>query len=90
VWAREDGEASWRAGVANFGRTPTTGLRDPLLEVVMFDFNGDLYGKRVHTAFAKYLRPEQQFAGLDALVAAMKQDAANARAVLSGLNPPAL
>jgi riboflavin kinase/FMN adenylyltransferase len=90
VWAREDGEASWRGGVANFGRTPTTGLRDPLLEVVMFDFNGDLYGKRVHTAFAKYLRPEQQFTGLDALVAAMKHDAANARTVLSGLNPPTL
>jgi riboflavin kinase/FMN adenylyltransferase len=90
VWAREDGESSWRQGVANFGRTPTTGERDPLLEVVIFDFNGDLYGKRVHTAFAKYLRPEQKFAGLDALKAAMIQDAANARTILAGLRPPAL
>jgi riboflavin kinase/FMN adenylyltransferase len=90
VWAREDQETSWRPGVANFGRTPTTGLRDPLLEVVMFGFDGDLYGKRVHTAFAKYLRPEQKFAGLDALVAVMKQDAANARTILAGLKPPAL
>jgi riboflavin kinase / FMN adenylyltransferase len=90
VWAREDGEASWRQGVANFGRTPTTGERDPLLEVVMFDFSGDLYGKRVHTAFAKYLRPEQKFADLDTLIAAMKQDAANARTTLAGFKPPAL
>jgi riboflavin kinase / FMN adenylyltransferase len=90
VWAREDHETVWRPGVANFGRTPTTGLRDPLLEVVMFDFNGDLYGKRLHTAFAKYLRPEQKFAGLDALVAAMKQDAADARTILAGLKPPTL
>jgi riboflavin kinase / FMN adenylyltransferase len=90
VWAREDSGTSWRPGVANFGRTPTTGLRDPLLEVVMFDFDGDLYGKRLHTAFAKYLRPEQKFVGLDALVAAMKQDAANARTILAGLKPPAL
>jgi riboflavin kinase/FMN adenylyltransferase len=90
VWAREDSETSWRPGVANFGRTPTTGLRDALLEVVMFDFDGDLYGKRVHTAFVKYLRPEQKFTGVDALVAAMNQDATNARAILAGLKPPSL
>jgi riboflavin kinase/FMN adenylyltransferase len=63
VWAREDSEKGWRPGVANFGRTPTTGVRDPLLEVVMFDFDGDLYGRRVHTAFAKYLRAEQKSPG---------------------------
>ncbi|HVY90617.1 MAG TPA: riboflavin biosynthesis protein RibF [Hyphomonadaceae bacterium] len=88
VWAREDGEPRWRPGVASFGRTPTTGLRDALLEVVMFGFGGDLYGKRVHTAFVKHLRPEKKFDGLDALVAAMKQDEAEARAVLSGMEPP--
>jgi riboflavin kinase/FMN adenylyltransferase len=90
VWAREDSETSWRPGVANFGRTPTTGLRDPLLEVVLFDFDGDLYGKRVHTAFVKYLRPEQKFAGLDPLVAAMKQDAAGARLLLASAKLPGL
>jgi riboflavin kinase/FMN adenylyltransferase len=88
VWAREDSEGTWRPGVANFGRTPTTGLRDPLLEVAMFDFDGDLYGKRVHAAFARYLRPEKKFGGIPELVAAMKQDAAEARAILSGLQPP--
>ncbi len=90
VWAREDGDATWRPGVANFGRTPTTGLRDPLLEVVMFDFDGDLYGKRLHTAFVKYLRPEKTFGGLDELVAAMKVDEVQARAALSGLPPAGL
>jgi riboflavin kinase / FMN adenylyltransferase len=90
VWAREDGERDWRPGVANFGRTPTTGLRDPLLEVVMFNFAGDLYGKRLHMAFVKHLRPEAKFAGLDELVAAMKRDAAEARAILAGAHPPLL
>jgi riboflavin kinase/FMN adenylyltransferase len=90
VWAREDSEATWRPGVANFGRTPTTGLRDPLLEVAMFDFDGDLYGRRVHTAFARYLRPETKFDGIDGLIAAMRQDAAEARAVLAGMHPPLL
>ena len=90
VWAREDGETSWRPGVANFGRTPTTGERDALLEVMVFDFDGDLYGKRLHAAFVKFLRPEARFAELDELVVAMKQDVADARAVLAGARPPLL
>ena len=90
VWAREDGETSWRPGVANFGRTPTTGERDALLEVMVFDFAGDLYGKRLHTAFVKLLRPELKFGGVDELVEAMKQDVADARAVLAGARPPLL
>jgi riboflavin kinase/FMN adenylyltransferase len=89
VWTREDSESAWRPGVASFGRTPTTGLRDALLEVVIFGFSGDLYGKRVHTAFAKHLRPEKTFDGLEPLVAAMKQDETNARAALAAMKPPA-
>lgn len=90
VWAREDGEASWRPGVANFGRTPTTGQRDALLEVMVFDFTGDLYGKRLHTAFVKFLRPEARFGGLEELAAAMKQDVVDARGVLAGGRSPLL
>ncbi|HEV7691575.1 MAG TPA: bifunctional riboflavin kinase/FAD synthetase [Hyphomonadaceae bacterium] len=91
VWAREDSESGWRPGVANFGRTPTTGLRDALLETVVFGFDGDLYGKRLHTAFVKFLRPEQKFDGLAPLVAAMKQDEAGARALLAkSAAPPGL
>ena len=90
VWARREDETSWRPGVASFGRTPTTGLRDPLLEVVVFDWSGDLYGQRLHVAFADFLRPEAKFPGLDELVAQMKQDAAQARASLARLPAPAL
>jgi riboflavin kinase/FMN adenylyltransferase len=90
VWARSEGAPQWRPGVASFGRTPTTGLRDALLEVVVFDWSGDLYGQRVHTAFVKFLRPEQRFDGLDALVTAMKADEAAARAVLAGARAPLL
>lgn len=90
VWARPEGRPEWRPGVASFGRTPTTGLRDALLEVVLFDWSGDLYGKRVHTAFVKFLRPEQRFEGLDQLVTAMKADEAAARQLLAGMRPPGL
>lgn len=79
-----EGEQHWRAGVANFGRTPTTGLRDPLLEVMVFDVAGDFYGKRMHTAFVKWLRPELKFDTLEALVDQMHRDVADARAVLAG------
>jgi riboflavin kinase/FMN adenylyltransferase len=44
----------------------------------------------VHTAFVKFLRPEQRFDGLDALVTAMKADEAAARAVLAGARAPLL
>lgn len=87
VWAREEG-GPWRAGVASFGRTPTTGLRDPLLEVVLFDWAGDLYGRRLDVAFARRLRGEEKFDGLAPLVSQMKLDEQQARAVLAGLRPP--
>ena len=58
--------------------------------MVVFDFTGNLYGKRLHTAFVKFLRPEVEFGGLEELVVAMKQDVAEARGVLAGARPPLL
>jgi riboflavin kinase / FMN adenylyltransferase len=70
------------AGVANFGRRPTFDKTDTLLEVHLFDFEGDLYGRRIDVAFADFIRPEMKFAGLDALKAQIAEDAAQARRVL--------
>ena len=83
VRARIEGEAGWRAGVANFGRTPTTGLRDPLLETHIFDFSGDIYGKRLEVQLVAYLRPEKKFDSLDLMVEQMHADSAEARAILA-------
>ena len=83
VRARIEGEADWRAGVANFGRTPTTGLRDPLLETHIFDFSGDIYGKRLEVQLVTYLRPEKKFDSLDLMVEQMRRDAAEARVILA-------
>jgi len=83
VRARIEGEGGWRAGVANFGRTPTTGLRDPLLETHIFDFTGDIYGKRLEVQLVAYLRPEKKFDSLDLMVEQMHADAAEARAILA-------
>jgi riboflavin kinase / FMN adenylyltransferase len=73
----------WRPGVANFGRTPTTGERDPLLEVHLFDFDGDLYGQNLRTRMLGFLRDEAKFDSLDAMVAQISKDAEAARAILS-------
>ena len=83
VRARIEGEAGWRAGVANFGRTPTTGLRDPLLETHIFGFSGDIYRKRLEVQLVAYLRPEKKFDSLDLMVEQMHADSAEARAILA-------
>lgn len=83
VRARIEGEADWRPGVANFGRTPTTGLRDPLLETHIFDFDGDLYGKRLEVQLIAWLRPELKFASVEEMIAQMHKDAEAAREILS-------
>ncbi len=71
-------------GVASFGTRPTVDDGAPLLEVFLFDFSGDLYGKTVEVAFEAYLRPELKFDSLEALKARMGEDMAEARAALTG------
>jgi riboflavin kinase/FMN adenylyltransferase len=79
-------DGDWHHGVANLGLRPTFGGSDLRLEVHLFDFAGDLYGRHLRVALVDYLRPEQKFAGLDALKAQIDTDAAQARAILA--NPP--
>lgn len=74
-------------GVASYGRRPTFDNGAPLLEVFLFDFSGDLYGKRLRVSFVSYLRPEEKFTSLDALIAQMNRDSAEARAALASLSP---
>lgn len=69
--------------VANFGRKPTVGDVAPLLEIHLFDFAGDLYGKRVGADFIAFLRDERKFDGLDALKAQIAADCVEARRKLS-------
>lgn len=75
-------------GVASFGRRPTVDDNGaPLLETFVFDFSGDLYGEIARVSFFGYLRGEVKFEGLDPLVAQMRRDEAEARALLSGVRP---
>lgn len=70
-------------GVANLGVRPMFEIDQPLLEVWLFDFDGDLYGQTVETELIAFLRGEMAFDGLDALKVQIDADAAAARAALS-------
>lgn len=74
----------WRDGVASFGRRPTFDDGAPLLEVHLFDFTGDLYGKTVDVALVEWQRAEIKFDGIEALIAQMDADSARARRTLAG------
>ena len=71
------------AAVASLGTRPTVDGTDMLLEVHVFDFAGDLYGREIEVEFVAKLRDEVKFDSLDALMVQMKLDAAQARDLLS-------
>ncbi|MCZ8182815.1 MAG: bifunctional riboflavin kinase/FAD synthetase [Beijerinckiaceae bacterium] len=88
VAAELDGEAL--RGVASFGRRPHFDNGPPLLEVHLFDFSREIYGQTLRVAFRARLRGEAKFDSLEALLAQMALDCAEARAILdaaSGVLP---
>ncbi|RMD46560.1 MAG: bifunctional riboflavin kinase/FAD synthetase [Alphaproteobacteria bacterium] len=72
-------------GVASIGVRPMFDGDEPNLEVHVFDFAGDLYGHEISVALVRFLRDEARFESVEALVAQMHRDAAEARAALEGL-----
>jgi riboflavin kinase / FMN adenylyltransferase len=77
------GETQAYGAAANFGVRPMFEAAAPLLEVHLFDFSQDLYGKRLTVEFVAYLRPEEKFANLEALKAQMEADCTHARRFLA-------
>lgn len=71
-------------GMMNIGMRPTLDGRERTIEVHLFDFNGDLYGRELRVSVFSYLRGEEKFAGLDALKAQLGKDREQALAVLQG------
>lgn len=69
--------------VANIGIRPTFGVSKPLLEVYLFDFSGDLYGKRIRIEFHHFLREEQKFPSIDVMTEQLNRDMTQAKHLLS-------
>lgn len=76
-------QAGSHIGAASLGVRPMFGQNAANLETYLFDFSGDLYGQHLSVALVEFLRPEAEFAGVDALVAQMAEDCDRARAVLA-------
>jgi riboflavin kinase/FMN adenylyltransferase len=73
-----------RDGVASLGVRPTFdegGAR--ILEVHLFEFDGDLYGQRLRIEFVRRLRGEKKFSSAETLIKQMDRDSARARGVLA-------
>jgi riboflavin kinase/FMN adenylyltransferase len=68
--------------VSSLGTRPTVFGTEPLLESHLFDFDDDLYGRRIEVEFVAKLRDEMKFDDLPALVRQMDMDAQQARKIL--------
>lgn len=69
--------------VASFGRRPQFDHGEAMLEVLLFDFAGELYGRGLTVEFVDFIRPEQKFESVEALKSEMERDSATARALLA-------
>jgi riboflavin kinase / FMN adenylyltransferase len=78
------GMSGWPA-VASLGMRPMVNGAEPLLEVHLFDYQGELYGAELEVEFVARLRDEQRFESIEAMVAQMHRDAEAARAALAPL-----
>ena len=69
-------------GMLNIGFRPTVAGTNQTIETYIFDFDKDIYGEHLTLKFREFLRPEQKFDGLPALVAQLKRDEEAAREML--------
>ncbi|HUG63419.1 MAG TPA: bifunctional riboflavin kinase/FAD synthetase [Methylomirabilota bacterium] len=76
-----------RHGVASYGRRPTFDNGAAVFETYVFDFSGDLYGETMTVTPVARLRDEMKFDNVAALVEQMDRDSAEARAMLTHLQP---
>lgn len=71
-------------GACNIGSNPTFGDESTAIEVFIFDFEGDLYGRRLRLYFMERIRDERKFSGAEALQQAIQSDVARCREILRG------
>ena len=76
-------DGSRHAGAAYLGTRPTFDDGSPVLEVFLFDFDGDLYGREIEVEFIDFIRPDRRFDGAASLQAQMERDCDRAREVLA-------
>ena len=73
-------------GIANMGLRPTVGGDSPVLEIHLFNFNDDIYSKRLRVKFIKKIRDEKKFENLDMLKLQIQKDISIAKNFLNNSN----
>jgi riboflavin kinase/FMN adenylyltransferase len=81
-WVGIDGERAVRPAMLYLGSAPTFGPAERRLEAHLFDFSGDLYGRRLHVLFGARVAAERRYASPAVLAASIRHLAAATRAVL--------
>lgn len=77
-------EGGSHPAVMNFGSRPTFGGGDPVVEVHLLDYSGDLNGRPLRVDLIHWVREERRFPGPESLVAQIRADMAAARELLRG------
>ena len=77
------GKITWFDGIMNYGSRPTVDGETVFLEAHIFDFSGDIYGKRIIVRPIKFLRPEIKMKGLEDLKNHIKEDVVWAKIILA-------
>lgn len=78
---RLDGDEKWQKGIAYVGSRPTVDGKDHRLEMHIFDFDQDIYGRILDVAFRTFIREDIKFENLEQLTVQMKNDCEGARAI---------
>lgn len=82
--ADDRGREVWQ-GAGYVGRRPTFDKEEVVLEVFLFDFEGDLYGRTLMIEFIEFIRGDEKFDAVDALLRQMEQDCIEAKRLLDAL-----
>jgi riboflavin kinase / FMN adenylyltransferase len=85
VWVRSD--QKFYPGMMNIGKRPTFEGSTEVMEVHIFGFNNDIYGRDIHVQFVKRLRDEKAFSSVGDLIEQLKKDEHKARIVLKKQSP---
>lgn len=72
-------------GAAYFGKRPSFDNDEPVLEVFLFDYDGNLYGEEIAVEFVDFIRDDMKFSDLDELKSQMDADCEKAREILQGV-----
>ena len=70
-------------GITNVGTQPTVGGKQILFETNIFDFSGDLYGKKLRLEFIKFIRFEKKFTSIEELTDQINLDVCQAKEILA-------